>query len=88
MSWLSRIVNAVRSSGVDRALDDEMTFHIESRIGDLVAAGMTQEAAEAMARRQFGNRLRHREQSRDVKLRAADRRLECREPLPRADRGA
>ena len=67
MSWLSRVLNAVRPAAVDRALDDEMTFHIESRIGDLVATGMTQEAAEAMARRQFGNRLLLRE-SRDVKL--------------------
>ena len=68
MSWLSRIANAFRSSGVDRALDEEMSFHIESRIRDLVAGGMTRDAAETMARRQFGNRLRLREQSRDVKL--------------------
>jgi predicted permease len=68
MSWLSRIANVFRSSGVDRALDEEMTFHIESRIADLVAGGMTRDRAEAMARRQFGNRLRLREQSRDVKL--------------------
>jgi putative ABC transport system permease protein len=68
MSWLSRLANAFRPSGVDRRLDDEMTFHIESRIGDLVAGGMTRDAAEALARRQFGNRLRFREQSREVKL--------------------
>jgi putative ABC transport system permease protein len=68
MSWLSRVANAFRSSGVDRALDDEMTFHIESRIAELVADGMTRDRAEAMARRQFGNRLRLREESRDVKL--------------------
>jgi len=68
MSWLSRIANAFRSSDVDRGLDDEMAFHIESRIADLVAAGMTRDAAEALARRQFGNRLRLREESRDIKL--------------------
>ena len=68
MSWLSRIANAFRSSGVDRALDEEITFHIDSRIADLVAGGMTRDRAEALARRQFGNRLRLREQSRDVKL--------------------
>lgn len=45
-----------------------MGFHIESRIADLVADGMTRDAAEALARRQFGSRLRLREQSRDVKL--------------------
>jgi predicted permease len=68
MSWLSRVASVFHSSAVDRALDEEITFHIESRIDDLVAAGMTREAAEAMARRQFGNRLRLRESSRDVKL--------------------
>ena len=45
-----------------------MAFHIESRIADLVAGGMTRNAAEATARRQFGNRLRLREESRDIKL--------------------
>ena len=68
MSWLSRIANAFRSAGVDRTVDEEMTFHIESRTADLVSAGMTRDAAEALARRQFGNRLRLREQSRDSKL--------------------
>lgn len=68
MSWFSRIANAFRPSAVDRGLDEEMAFHIESRIADLVAGGMTRDRAETMARRQFGNRLRLREQSRDVKV--------------------
>jgi putative ABC transport system permease protein len=68
MSWLSRVANVFRPSNVDRALDEEITFHIESRIDDLIAGGMTRAAAEAMARRQFGNRLGVREASRDVKL--------------------
>ena len=38
MSWISRVVNLFRSSDVDRALDDEIGFHIESRIDELVAA--------------------------------------------------
>jgi predicted permease len=68
MSWISRVANVFRSSKVDRALDDEMGFHIESRIDELVAAGMSREEAETTARRQFGNQLRLRELSRDVKL--------------------
>ncbi len=68
MSWLSRMANVFRSSAVDRTLDEEMQFHIEARVDDLVAAGMTREAAELAASRQFGNRLRIRESSRDVKL--------------------
>jgi dienelactone hydrolase len=58
----------VPAANVDRALDEEITFHIESRIDDLIAGGMTRADAEAMARRQFGNRLGVSEASRDVKL--------------------
>jgi putative ABC transport system permease protein len=68
MPWLSRMANVFRSSAVDRALDEEMQFHIEARVTDLVAAGMTRQAAELAASKQFGNRLRIRESSRDVKL--------------------
>jgi predicted permease len=68
MPWISRLLNVVRSSDLDRALDDEIGFHIESRIDELVAAGKSREDAEITARRQFGNQLRVRELSRDVKL--------------------
>ena len=68
MSWLSRVANAFRWPSVDRGLDDEAAFHLECRIDELVAAGLSPEEAEAQARRAFGNRLRLREQSRDVKL--------------------
>jgi predicted permease len=68
MSWISRFVNVFRSSDVERALDDEIGFHIESRIDELVASGMPRGEAETTARRQFGNQLRVRELSRDVKL--------------------
>ena len=63
MSWLSRLVHAFRSSDLDRALDEEMAFHIESRIADLVAGGMTRNAAEATARRRSGPResIRHKD---------------------------
>ena len=67
MSWISRFVNVFRSSEVDRALEDEIGFHIESRVDELVAAGVSRAEAEATAKRQFGNQLRVRELSRDVK---------------------
>jgi putative ABC transport system permease protein len=68
MSWLSRLANAFRPSSVDRALDDEAAFHLECRINELVGAGLSPQEAEAQARRAFGNRLRIRDESRDVKL--------------------
>ena len=68
MSWLSRLTNAFRPSRVDLALDEEAAFHLECRINELVAAGLSLKEAETQARRAFGNRLHLREQSRDVKL--------------------
>src|SRR5689334_4809838 len=68
MSWISRVVNVFRSSEVDRALEDEIGFHIESRVDELIAGGVSRAEAEATAKRQFGNQLRVRELSRDVKL--------------------
>jgi predicted permease len=57
-----------RSSTLDRTLDEELSFHIEARVDELVASGMSRNAAEALARRQFGNALRVREASRDIKV--------------------
>ena len=68
MSWFSRFANVFRPSRVDGALDEEIAFHLEARVDELTAAGMPRHAAEAMARRQFGNRLRLREASREVKV--------------------
>jgi predicted permease len=68
MSWWSRFVNVIRSSRLDRELDEEQRFHLEARIEDLVAGGLSRQAAIEQASRQFGNRVALRESSRDVKL--------------------
>ncbi|MGH9161801.1 MAG: permease prefix domain 1-containing protein, partial [Vicinamibacteraceae bacterium] len=68
MSWLSRLANVFRTSRVEHDLDDELRFHVESRIEQLVATGLTRKAAEQEVLRRFGGQLRLREQSRDVKL--------------------
>ena len=38
MSWLSRLTNVFRPSSVERALDEELAFHIESRIDEVCDA--------------------------------------------------
>ena len=43
-----------------RAVDDELLFHLEGRIDELVAQGMSRPDAEAEARRRFGNIESHR----------------------------
>jgi predicted permease len=68
MSWLSRLVNVVRPSRVDRDLDEEIRFHLEARVAEFTKAGMPAEEARRQARRQFGNELVVRELSRDIKL--------------------
>lgn len=40
---------------VDREVDSELAFHLEMTTRELVAQGMTREAAEAEARRRFGD---------------------------------
>ena len=46
---------------LDRELDDEIAFHIEARVEELVARGMSPDAARAEALKRFGDRedLRH-----------------------------
>jgi putative ABC transport system permease protein len=68
MSLWSRLLNVVRSTRLDEDLEDEQRFHLEARAAELEARGLTKEAALTQATRQFGNRLRLRETSRDVRL--------------------
>ena len=41
---------------VRRDVDTELNFHLEGRIEELVATGLSRTDAEAEARRRFGNR--------------------------------
>jgi uncharacterized protein YoaH (UPF0181 family) len=49
-------------------LQEELQFHVEARTRDLMAEGLSKEEAAALAAKRFGNRLRLREDSRDIKL--------------------
>jgi putative ABC transport system permease protein len=68
MSLWSRIANVFRAGRVERELDEELQFHVDERIRELTAAGVTREAAAREVARRFGSPLRLREQSLDVKL--------------------
>ena len=68
MSAWSRLLNVFRSGRLERDLDEELQFHFEERVRELTASGMTRAAATAEVSRRFGNPLRLREESRDVKL--------------------
>src|SRR5919202_452644 len=75
---LRRRFRAPELSSVEREVDDELRFHFEMRIQELVAQGMTPERARAEAERSFGDvaRWRERLQSIDGEARRQDRRAE------------
>ena len=55
-----------RREKFDADLEEEMRFHREQQARELQADGMTREAAQHAARRQFGNDTRLHEESREV----------------------
>ena len=71
MRWLNilqlRLRSLLRRSSMDRELEDELHFHIETQIQQNLAAGMTPEQARAAARREFGNPTLHQDECRDAR---------------------
>ena len=55
MSWINRITNLLRSRELAKGLDEELRFHLDSRIRDNIKAGMTPEEARRDSARRFGN---------------------------------
>src|SRR5436190_21366751 len=67
MSWISRLSNLFRSQ-LTNDLDDELSFHVESRTRDNIARGMLPEAARRDALLRFGKPLTIRERTRDTDI--------------------
>ena len=55
MSMARRIANLMCRSGVDREIDEELRSHLEMRVDDNCAAGMSREEARRDALLRFGN---------------------------------
>jgi predicted permease len=53
-------------SRVERAVDDELRFHLEERIREFHERGMTREQAELEARRRFGDYDTYRQEARHI----------------------
>src|SRR5258707_8758107 len=60
MPLLSRLANFLRGDHLNREIDEELQSHI--------AEAIEQGRDPAEARRAFGSALRHREESRDIRL--------------------
>ncbi|HKD81054.1 MAG TPA: ABC transporter permease [Candidatus Angelobacter sp.] len=63
MTWLTRILSRRRELN---NLSEEMAEHLQEKVEELVAGGMSQAEAENAARREFGNFLLIEERGREV----------------------
>jgi predicted permease len=63
MNWLRQIFSR---RAVYADLSDEMQEHLQEKVEELVAGGMSHEQAQAAARREFGNTLLLEERGREV----------------------
>ena len=62
---MKRVLRYLRAKRFERDLRAEIQAHLEERIDEFIEGGMTPEAARASALRQFGNRTRVAEYSRE-----------------------
>jgi putative ABC transport system permease protein len=65
MSWTSRLKNIFRPNQLDGEVDEELRFHLEARVKDNLAAGMTPAEARQDAIRRFGGHLLAKDKTRD-----------------------
>jgi predicted permease len=68
MPWLNRLSNLIRKRDLNPDIDEELQFHLDARIQDNLADGMTEEEARRDAMRRFGSRAGLREQTRDANV--------------------
>src|SRR6266851_2689577 len=66
MKWLTKILH--RGEQIDREIDEELRFHIETRIERYIQSGMTPEQARRKALDRFGNFEQIREAVREIDL--------------------
>jgi putative ABC transport system permease protein len=66
MAWLHRLSNLVGRRDLNPEIDEELQFHVDARIRDNIASGMTEDEARRDALQRFGSRAGLREQTRDA----------------------
>ena len=66
MSWRRRLINTIRRRTLDRAIDDELQFHVELRAADLQRGGMAADDARREARRLLSNDSSLRDRTREA----------------------
>ncbi len=64
MHWIRRLFQKSRN---EKALDQELRFHLDRQIADYEAAGISREEARRRARLEFGGLERVKEEVRDTR---------------------
>jgi predicted permease len=67
MAWVRRFLNQFRQPALEREFDEELRFHLDARKAANRRAGMSQDEADAEARRHLGSALRAREGMREAR---------------------
>src|ERR1700722_3982761 len=65
MKWLGRLRTMFRPNRLGADLDDELRFHLEERVDENIAAGMSAEEARRDAHLRFGNPTLLKESARE-----------------------
>src|SRR5262245_2147602 len=68
MGWYRRLFNLTRRDKLHRDIERELAFHVNERIDEWIAAGMTPKEAKQRAMRQFGNYGLFTERTRDMDI--------------------
>lgn len=68
MSWLRRLFNTFRPSGLRRDIERELSFHLAERADQLRSEGLSEAEARRRARLQFGNPIVQAERTREVMI--------------------
>jgi putative ABC transport system permease protein len=66
MAWVNKLRNFFRSERMEQELDEELRSHIEMRVEENIAAGMSPEEARYDAQRRFGNFTLQKEDTREI----------------------
>lgn len=68
MKWLKRLWTTLRPGRLDSDLEDELRFHIEQRVDENIAAGMSAAEARRDAQLRFGNSTLLKEAARENEI--------------------
>ncbi|MGA2329764.1 MAG: ABC transporter permease [Bryobacteraceae bacterium] len=68
MPWYRRLLNLFQRAEISQAIDDELQFHIDERVDELIVQGFSEPEARRLAHRQFGNATLYKERTRELDL--------------------